>query len=49
MKIRKYALDGVQKYENDVDCVQYEFYKKIWDMCDKIMSHKEKNTVNNGK
>lgn len=49
MKIRRFALEGVQKYEDDVDSVQYEFYKKIWDMCDKIMSRKEKDNANNGK
>jgi hypothetical protein len=39
--IREIALDGLQDYAHDVDCEAYQFYKKIWLMCDKAVSEKE--------
>ena len=40
-QIRDIALQGVQDYSHDVDSEQYQFYKKIWLMCDKAVSEKE--------
>lgn len=45
-KIREIALDGLQKYAEDVDSEMYQFYKKIWLMCDKAVS--EKDNVKSG-
>ena len=45
-QIREIALDGLQDYAQDVDCEAYQFYKKIWLMCDKAVSEKE--SVSNG-
>ena len=39
--IREIALGGLQDYAQDVDCEAYQFYKKIWLMCDKAVSEKE--------
>lgn len=41
-KIRMLALDGIQKYSEDVDNEMYVTYKKIWMMCDKCLSEKDK-------
>lgn len=41
IKIREIALCGLQDYSHDVDTEQYQFYKKIWLMCDKVLSEKE--------
>lgn len=46
-KIREISLNGLQKYANDVDSEMYQFYKKIWLMCDKAVS--EKDNVQSGK
>lgn len=40
-KIREIALEGLQDYAHDVDSEQYQFYKKIWLMCDKAVSEKD--------
>lgn len=40
-QIRQIALDGLQDYAEDVDSEAYQFYKKIWLMCDKAVSEKE--------
>jgi hypothetical protein len=40
-KIREIALQGLQDYAHDVDTEQYQFYKKIWLMCDKAVSEKD--------
>lgn len=40
-KIRSLALQGIQDYAEDVDSKEYEFFKKIWLMCDKVCSEKE--------
>ena len=45
-QIREIALNGLQDYAQDVDCEAYQFYKKIWLMCDKAVS--EKDSVSNG-
>ena len=45
-KIREVALDGLQQYADDVDGELYQFYKKIWLMCDKAVS--EKDSASNG-
>ena len=40
-QIREIALNGLQDYAQDVDCEAYQFYKKIWLMCDKAVSVKD--------
>lgn len=40
-QIREITLQGLQDYAHDVDTEKYQFYKKIWLMCDKAMSEKE--------
>lgn len=40
-QIREIALEGLQDYAQDVDCEAYQFYKKIWLMCDKAVSEKD--------
>jgi hypothetical protein len=44
--IREIALEGLQDYAHDVDSEAYQFYKKIWLMCDKAVS--EKDSVGEG-
>lgn len=39
--IRKAALEGIQKYADDVDSEQYQFFKKVWMMADKCLSEKD--------
>lgn len=41
-QIRQLALNGIQKYAEDVDNEMYVTYKKIWMMCDKCLSEKDK-------
>lgn len=41
-QIRKLALDGIQKYAEDVDNEMYILFKKVWMMCDKCLSEKDK-------
>lgn len=45
-KIREIALEGLQDFCEDVDSESYQFYKKIWLMCDKAVS--EKDSASNG-
>ena len=45
-RIREVALDGLQEYSEDVDSEMYQFYKKVWLMCDKAVS--EKDSASNG-
>ena len=40
-QIREVALDGLQEYCEDVDSEMYQFYKKIWLMCDKAVSEND--------
>lgn len=42
-QIRALALEGIQEYADDVDSPHYDFFKKIWMLCDKVCSEKEKN------
>ena len=44
-RIREVALEGLQEYADKVDSEIYQFYKKIWLMCDKAVSEKDKSTV----
>ena len=41
-QIRSLALEGIQEYAEDVDSPQYDFFKKVWMLCDKVCSEKEK-------
>lgn len=41
--IRKTALDGVTAFSQDPSSQEYDFFKKIWNMCDKIVAPKQKN------
>ena len=41
-QIRQLALDGIQKYADDVDNEMYQLFKKVWMMCDKCLSEKDK-------
>lgn len=43
-EIRKLALDGIQEYAMDVDTIEYDTFKKIWLLCDKICSEKDATT-----
>lgn len=45
-QIRNLSLQGIQDYANDVDSKEYDFFKKIWLMCDKVCSDKENDTKN---
>jgi len=40
-RIREVALEGLQEYAEDVDSDFYQFFKKIWLMCDKAVSDRE--------
>jgi len=40
-QIREVALEGLQDYAHNVDSEMYQFYKKIWLMCDKAVSDKD--------
>lgn len=42
-QIREIALQGLQEYAENVDSPVYEFYKKVWLMCDKAVSEKKEN------
>ena len=42
-QIRSVALEGIQAFAENVDSEEYEFFKKIWLMCDKACSDKENN------
>lgn len=44
-RIREVALEGLQEYAEDVDSELYQFYKKIWLMCDKAVSEKDNASV----
>ena len=41
-QIRTLALDGIQEYAEQVDSEEYQFFKKVWMMCDKVCSEKDK-------
>ena len=40
-QIREISLQGLQEYAENVDSPMYQFYKKVWLMCDKAVSEKE--------
>lgn len=40
-QIRTVCLQGIQDYAEDVDSEEYNFFKKLWLMCDKVVSAKE--------
>lgn len=42
--IRQLALQGIQAYSQNVDSTEYEFFKKIWLMCDKACSEQNGDT-----
>lgn len=42
-QIRQVALNGIQQFSQDVDSEEYDFFKKVWLMCDKLVSSKENN------
>ena len=44
-RIREVALEGLQEYAENVDSELYQFYKKIWLMCDKAVSEKDNASV----
>ena len=44
---RMLALDGIQEYADDVDSEEYDFFKKIWLMCDKVCSEKDNAKIDN--
>lgn len=46
-QIRMLALDGIQEYADDVDSEEYDFFKKIWLMCDKVCSEKDNEKIDN--
>ena len=46
-QIRMLALDGIQEYADDVDSEEYDFFKKIWLMCDKVCSEKDNAKIDN--
>ena len=35
-QIRMIALEGIQEFADDVESEQYQFFKKVWLMCDKV-------------
>lgn len=41
-QIRMIALEGIQEFSDDVNSEQYEFFKKVWLMCDKVYESGEK-------
>lgn len=41
-QIRMIALEGIQEFADDVNSEQYEFFKKVWLMCDKVYESGEK-------
>ena len=42
-QIRQISLTGIQQFAQDVDSQEYDFFKKVWLMCDKLVSSKENN------
>ena len=47
--IRKLSLKGIQKYSEEVSNPLYEFYKKIWAECDKLITDAVKKQEIGGK
>lgn len=42
-QIRVIALEGIQEFADDVNSEQYEFFKKVWLMCDKVYESGEED------
>ena len=42
-QIRMIALEGIQEFADDVNSEQYEFFKKVWLMCDKVYESGEED------
>ena len=42
-QIRSLALDGIQDFAKDVDTEEYQFYKKVWLLCDKFCETDKSN------
>lgn len=40
-QVRDVAIEGIEMFKNNVDSEEYDFFKKIWLMCDKVMSEKD--------
>jgi hypothetical protein len=38
------ALEGIQEFADDVESEQYQFFKKVWLMCDKVYESGESDT-----
>lgn len=36
--IREMSLNGIKMFANNVGSKQYDFFKKVWLMCDKVMN-----------
>ena len=47
--IRKLALEGIQRYAEQVTSPLYDFYKKIWAECDKLITDAAKKQEIGGK
>ena len=43
-QIRMIALEGIQEFADDVESEQYQFFKKVWLMCDKVYESGERDT-----
>ena len=43
-QIRMIALEGIQEFADDVESEQYQFFKKVWLMCDKVYESGENDT-----
>ena len=44
-QIRMIALEGIQEFaDDDVESEQYQFFKKVWLMCDKVYESGENDT-----
>ena len=41
LQVRNMAIEGIEMFKNNVDSEEYDFFKKIWLMCDKVMSEKD--------
>lgn len=45
--IRKTALEGIRELSDNSTSDEYIFFKKVWDMADKVQEHKKENTQKN--
>lgn len=42
-QIRSLALDGIQDFAENVESDEYQFYKKVWLLCDKFCESDKSN------